>query len=215
MVVKNLEQWCDLHWTVVRQSIETGVEPINGLMASAKLMQEWFDRKAVELGDELPRPGMPGGAAAMNAMIAEDSPICCYIGDAAMGRIFRESVLPPEYRHLPVREGHAMHVRDSNVESAEEERFRRLYAARFRITGEGPESTVHAPCPMCAFDSFMVYPIAGVDQMFNRDVTCAGCRRTLRLATADDGGELVVELVQVDGPAPPPWMPAPPRRVGR
>lgn len=214
-MVKNLEQWCGLHWTVVRQSIEANVVPINGLMASAKLMQEWLTRKAIELGDELPSPNMPGGAAAMNALLIQDSPLCCYLGDAVMGRIFAESVLPPEYRHLSPQEGHAMHLRDSNVGSAEEEQFRRLYASRFRTTGAGPETTVHAPCPMCAFDDFMVYPLAGVAQIMDRDVTCPGCRRTLRLETSDKDGEVVVELVQVDGPAAPRWMAEPPRRVGR
>lgn len=207
-------QWCELHWSAVRQSIEQGVEPINGILASALLFTEWFTQKTQELGEAMPSPTDDDGVTAMNTLMAREAPLCCRLGDTVMGRIFRESVLPEEYRHLPVRQGHEMHMTDTqNTSSEAEGAFRRLYASRYRITEEDARITLHLPCPLCAFPEFLVYQ--DLEQVLNRDVTCPGCRRTLRLEGRESAGTVVLELVQVDGAPPPVWISNPPRRIGR
>lgn len=203
--------WCEFHWGAVLKSLG-GESPINGLMATEVLMQRWLDQKSVELGEE-----MPGAqdAEAMNVMAICDAPLCCYFGDEVLSSILDQCVLPEQYRGLPVPEGHVRHMQDERDQRPERETFQELYASRYMVEGDGPSAQVHAPCPFCAEADFLTYPLVDVMQALTAgDVRCRSCERTVRFQVKEDAEVgLVIEMFQVAGAPPPPWMHAPPRRV--
>lgn len=84
MAAKDKPQWCEKHWNVVRQGVHDGT--YNGIAAALSLMQQWFDKHAK--ADDLPEPHE---TVRLNRMIADESPICCWLGDEYMEIVYAES----------------------------------------------------------------------------------------------------------------------------
>lgn len=74
-------QWCDDHWAIVRKGCDDST--MNGLVATVKLMDELMnDERFVE------KTGGDARAEVMNAVVAEVSPVCCFLGDEVMKRVY-------------------------------------------------------------------------------------------------------------------------------
>jgi hypothetical protein len=95
------------------------------------------------------------------------------------------------------------------------EEYGQRFNANQRVTGMGPDVTMHAPCPFCAAPSFLAWKVVETEEVLaGRSATCRECGRTARYDATTSPNRLVqLELVQVAGPPPPSWMDPPPRRV--
>jgi hypothetical protein len=87
---KPVETWCMTHWGQIRDGVKDGT--MNGTAAAIYLMEELLqdDRFMRRLGWN-PETGAKADAsspAVMNAAIAEVSPICCWLPEIAMKRLY-------------------------------------------------------------------------------------------------------------------------------
>lgn len=86
---KPIEQWCAKHWTPVRDGIKAGT--MNGMAAMITLMEELLaDERFMRRLGWNPETGALADAtpAIMNAAIAEASPVCCWLPEIALKRIY-------------------------------------------------------------------------------------------------------------------------------
>lgn len=105
-----MSAWCNPHWTAVRETF-TGPIPLNGIMVTTEVASLWLARKAAALGSVMPGPR---DTHAINQMMANDSPLCCWIGDDALEEIKARCVLPEKYRGMPPNVGHPMHMMEAS-----------------------------------------------------------------------------------------------------
>lgn len=105
-------QWCENHWSNVRDTFDSDA-PINGLLMSVQIVNYWIYLKEKELGDQMPASS---NATAINALMELDAPLCCRIGQLMFDAIKDTCALPEEYKRLPVAEGHRQHLIDFGYE---------------------------------------------------------------------------------------------------
>lgn len=77
-------QWCDKHWGVVREGVEAGT--MNGVAAGIQLFEEWLVKHEHE--GTLPRPDQ---VSKLNKLLDKESPLCCFIGEEAMERVYAKA----------------------------------------------------------------------------------------------------------------------------
>lgn len=92
------------------------------------------------------------------------------------------------------------------------ETYNRLFNERQRITGGGPSTRVHLPCPFCAaadWASWTVWPgdPDNVEVAMQRDVRCSACGRGARAISHRSGSGVTFEMVQTAGDDPAPYLP--------
>ena len=81
-----IKQWCDRHWQPYRDMRG------NGLLASVLLMQALIDhRPAMDEAGLIQAMDRVSTEAALNLVMQRHQPICCWLGDELMDRIFAEA----------------------------------------------------------------------------------------------------------------------------
>jgi hypothetical protein len=90
------------------------------------------------------------------------------------------------------------------------EAYNQLWKEGYRVTGFGIEAMeVSMPCPFCAWPGLLTYHLPEVRQVMSAPHKCEHCGRTARHAITDspDGSETRFELLVVDGPDVPDYLP--------
>lgn len=105
-------QWCEDHWANVRNTFDSE-SPINGLLMSVQIVNYWIYQKEKELGDDMPASS---DAAAINALMEIDAPLCCHIGQNMFNAIKESCALPEQYKRMSVVEAHKQHLIDFGYE---------------------------------------------------------------------------------------------------
>lgn len=85
------------------------------------------------------------------------------------------------------------------------------YNTRFlenqKISGFGPNVTIHMPCPFCTASDWLVYRILETRSAMENGAICRTCGRGARaLFTSPAAGVTKFEMVQFHGPDQPAWL---------
>lgn len=85
---KPVKQWCEKHWAPIGEGSMKG--ELNGMYCAIKLMEVFVRNETIlrKLGWN-PETGEKADAnpAIMNAIMAEHSPLCCFLGDEVINKI--------------------------------------------------------------------------------------------------------------------------------
>lgn len=81
------QQWCAIHWAEARKSIEAGTH--SGIGFAIGLQQAWLDKRASQ--PDFPKPH---DAAGLNALLDADSPVCCWLGQDELRKVFDNAAIP-------------------------------------------------------------------------------------------------------------------------
>lgn len=86
MAEKTVKQWCDHHWAKIRDSrsfssVAAQLELLTVLMRDERFMRRaGWNPETGALADANP--------TVLNALIAEITPICCWVGEPAMATVY-------------------------------------------------------------------------------------------------------------------------------
>lgn len=91
------------------------------------------------------------------------------------------------------------------------------YNARFlenqKISGWGPNPTIHMPCPFCTASDWLIYRILETRSAMENGSVCNRCGRGARAVFTDLDPGVTFEVVQFTGPDQPDWLEPKMRRV--
>jgi len=81
------------------------------------------------------------------------------------------------------------------------------FAAAYRMSGAGFETTMHVPCPFCAAPDNITYKVLEVAAALSDGATCEECGRSWRAIATLQGGNVRFEVVQTGGDDGPDFLP--------
>lgn len=86
-----------------------------------------------------------------------------------------------------------------------------------KISGYGPNTAMHMPCPCCGAANWLVFKILNTEATTERGKVCEECHRGFRAIYTRQHNSKTYEFVQFYGPDVPAWHSAkwPIRRLAR